>query len=205
MPTFDLRATLRSVPVLPVLVLHDPERAVGLARALVAGGLPVLEVTLRTPAALEAIRRMREVEGAIVGAGTITRPEELEAARDAGAAFGVSPGSTPALLAAARAVGWPFLPGVATASEAMAARDAGFSTLKFFPAVPAGGIPALKALAGPLPDLAFVPTGGIGAGDFRDFRALPSVLCVGGSWVAPQGAIEAGDWPRIEALARATL
>lgn len=199
-----LRQLLPTIPVLPVLEVWDVERAEDLARALVAGGLRVLEVTLRTPGALEAIRRMAAIEGAVVGAGTVTRPELIAAARDAGAAFGVSPGATPALLAAAREAAWPFLPGVATPSEAMAARDAGFDVLKFFPALAAGGVRMLKSLYGPLPDLAFCPTGGIDAANFREFLALPNVLCVGGSWVAPADAIAAGDWERIETLARAT-
>lgn len=200
----SLENLLRQVPVLPVLVVDEVEKAEALAMALVAGGLNVLEVTLRTPAALEVIRRMSRVAGAVVGAGTLTRPEDLAAAREAGALFGVSPGATPNLLAAAQAAAWPFLPGVATPSEAMVAREAGFRVLKFFPAVPAGGLKMLKALAGPLPDLLFCPTGGIDADNFREFRAQGNVVCVGGSWVAPAEAVKAGDWARITQLARAT-
>lgn len=203
-PLPPLRELLRQVPVLPVLVIDDPEIAVPLAEALAAGGLHLLEVTLRTPAALEAIRRIAALPGVVAGAGTITRPEDLAACRDAGARFGVSPGSTPRLLAAARDSGLPFLPGVATASEALAAREFGFDTLKFFPAVPAGGAAVLKSLAGPLPDLAFCPTGGIDAGNFRSFLELGNVLCVGGSWVAPADALARRDWGAITRLAQET-
>lgn len=200
----ELRRLLSLVPVLPVLVIDDAELAVPLAKALLDGGLNVLEVTLRTPAALEAISRMATVPGVVVGAGTVTRPADVAAAQAAGARFGVSPGATPRLLEAARDAGLPFLPGVATASEAMAARDAGYDTLKFFPAVPAGGAALLKALGGPLPDLAFCPTGGIDAGNFKTFRALPNVLCVGGSWVAPAEALARRDWAAITRLALET-
>ena len=203
-PRPSLRALLRQVPVLPVLVIDDAETAEPLARALLAGGLHVLEVTLRTPAALEAIRRMTRVEGVTVGAGTLTRVADLESARAAGASFGVSPGATRELLQAAPEIGLPFLPGVATPSEAMRARDLGFDTLKFFPAVPAGGTAMLKSIYGPLPDLAFCPTGGIDASNFQSFRALPNVLCVGGSWVAPADAIRKGDWTTITRLAEET-
>lgn len=200
----DLRRALQLVPVLPVLVIDDAEKAEPLAKALLDGGLNVLEVTLRTPAALEAIARMARVPGVVVGAGTLTRPGDFAAAREAGARFGVSPGAVPALLAAARESVLPFLPGVATASEAITARDAGFGLLKFFPAVPAGGAPYLKALGGPLPELAFCPTGGIDAGNFRSFRELPNVICVGGSWVAPADAVARGDWAAITRLALET-
>ena len=200
-----LRELLARAPVIPVLTLDDPDAAADLGRALVAGGLPVLEVTLRTPTALESIRRMAaEVEGAVVGAGTITRPSDLEAVAEAGGRFAVSPGLTPDLAQAAGDVDVPLLPGVMTPSEAMGARDRGFSTLKLFPARPAGGIALLKAMAGPLADLAFCPTGGISSNDFRDYLALPNVLCVGGSWVAPRDAIRAGDWQRITQLAAET-
>ena len=203
-PSRVLRELLAPVPVIPVLTIGDPDAAVPLARALIDGGLPVLEVTLRTPKALEAIRRIAaEVPGAEVGAGTVTRPAEVEAAaRAAGARFAVSPGLTPALAAAAREAELPLLPGVVTPSEALAARELGFTFLKLFPARAAGGPALLKSLAGPLPDLVFCPTGGIGAADFRDYLALKNVLCVGGSWVAPAAAVAAGDWPRITELAR---
>lgn len=203
-PRPSLRALLRQVPVLPVLVIDDAETAEPLAHALLAGGLHVLEVTLRTSAALEAIRRMARVEGITVGAGTLTRVADLESARAAGASFGVSPGATRELLHAATEIGLPFLPGIATPSEAMRARDLGFDTLKFFPAVPAGGTAMLKAINGPLPDLAFCPTGGIDGNNFRSFLALPNVLCVGGSWVAPAELVKNRDWATITRLAQET-
>lgn len=206
-PALQSHATLalcRLAPVIPVLVIEDLHHAVPLARALVAGGVRVLELTLRTPAALEAIARVAaEVEGAIVGAGTLTRPEDVEAVQRAGAVFGVSPGLTPELAAAARAGGLPLLPGVMTPSEVMAARGAGYSALKLFPAQQAGGIGMLKALGGPFPDLSFCPTGGINAATAPEFLALPNVVCVGGSWLTPADAVQAGDWARITALARA--
>ncbi len=200
----NLRERLHQVPVLPVLVIEDPEIAAPLAAALAAGGLTLLEVTLRTPAALEAIRRIAALPGVVAGVGTLTRPEDFAAARAAGARFGVSPGATPQLFAAARETGLPFLPGVATASEALAARAAGFDTLKLFPAVPAGGVALLKALAGPLPDLAFCPTGGLGPGNYRSFLELDNVVCVGGSWVAPANALARRDWETITRLAAET-
>ena len=189
--------------VLPVLKIERSEQAAPLARALLAGGLTVLEVTLRTEAALEAIRRIAtEVPEVVVGAGTVTRTRELDAVRDAGARFAVSPGFVPELARAARATDLPLLPGVMTPTEALAARDHGLDILKFFPAEAAGGMPMLKALRGPLPELTFCPTGGIGPANFRDYLALPNVVCVGGSWVAPQTAVQAGDWPTITDLAR---
>lgn len=188
-------------PVIPVITIDDPATAVPLAKALVAGGLPVLEITLRTPQALDAISAMAEVEGAIVGAGTIIRPEQFEQVRQAGALFVVTPGSTSALLATAADCGMPVLPGVMTPSEAMAALAHGFSHLKLFPAGPAGGIPLLKALAGPLPELRFCPTGGVGPDNLIDYLNLPNVLCAGGSWVAPTNKIRAGDWDGITELA----
>lgn len=201
----SIREMLTQAPVIPVLTIENPADAVPLAEALVAGGLTVLEVTLRTDAAIQAIHHMAEgVEGAVVGAGTVTSPEDLEAVIEAGAQFAVSPGLTTALGAAGADSPIPLLPGVMTPSEAMTAMDQGFSTLKFFPAGPAGGIPMLKALGGPLGDLAFCPTGGIGPDTFRDYLALPNVLCVGGSWVAPKDAVRAKDWQRITALALET-
>ncbi len=189
--------------VVPVLVLDDPGRAVDLAHALVAGGLPTLEVTLRTAAALAAVRRIRdEVPGARVGTGTVLNPDDLARSIDAGAIFAVSPGATPALLDAALGATIPLLPGAATASEAMVLLARGFSVLKFFPAVPAGGVAYLRSLGGPLPALRFCPTGGIGLSEAREFLALPSVVCVGGSWVAPPEAVRTGDWARVTALAR---
>lgn len=190
-------------PVVPVLVIDDAATAVPLAQALVAGGLPVLEVTLRTPAALEAIHTMAQVSGGIVGAGTLVTPQDVHAAKEAGAQFGVSPGATPALLAACEAEGLPLLPGAATATEAMALLERGYDMVKFFPAEASGGAPALKAIGAPLPQISFCPTGGVGPGNAGDYLALPNVLCVGGSWVAPADKVKAGDWDGITALARA--
>ncbi|MBL8571543.1 MAG: bifunctional 4-hydroxy-2-oxoglutarate aldolase/2-dehydro-3-deoxy-phosphogluconate aldolase [Phreatobacter sp.] len=200
----DARPLLAQSPVIPVLTISQVESAVPLARALVAGGLPVLEVTLRTAEALDAIREIsREVPGAIVGAGTITREEDIQPATAAGSQFLVSPG-TPAKLAAALAhVPVPVLPGAATASEAMALAELGFGVLKFFPAEPSGGVAFLKALQGPLPGLVFCPTGGIDAANAAAYLALRNVGAVGGSWVAPADAIASGDFRRIEDLARA--
>jgi len=194
---------MRIGPVIPVIVVEKIEHAVPLARALVAGGVRVLELTLRTPVALQAIEAIaHEVEGAIVGVGTITRAEDFDRSIKAGAVFGVSPGLTPALVAAARASALPLLPGVMTPSDVIAARAAGFSELKLFPAQQAGGIGMLRALAGPFPDVTFCPTGGVSAATAPDFLALPTVACVGGSWLTPRDAIDAGDWARITALAR---
>ena len=196
---------MRTGPVIPVIVIDRLQDAVPLARALVAGGVRVLELTLRTPVALQAIEAIvREVEGAIVGVGTITRAEDFDAALKAGARFGVSPGLTPALVAAAKDSALPLLPGVMTPSDVIAARAAGFTELKLFPAQQAGGIGMLKAMGGPFPDVSFCPTGGIAAATAADFLALPNVACVGGSWLTPQDAIAAGDWGRITALARET-
>ena len=194
---------LSQARVLPVLSIKRTASAVPLARALAAGGLRVLEVTLRTEAAIDAIRRIAtEVPEVTVGAGTVTRAREIDLVRDAGGRFAVSPGLVPELVQAARAADLPLLPGVMTPSEALAARDLGFGILKLFPADTAGGIPFLKALSGPLPDLAFCPTGGIGASSFRNYLELPNVVCVGGSWVAPATAVDAADWDRITELAR---
>jgi 2-dehydro-3-deoxyphosphogluconate aldolase / (4S)-4-hydroxy-2-oxoglutarate aldolase len=190
-------------PVIPVIVIERLEDAVPLAQALVEGGVRVLEVTLRTPVALKAIEAMaRSVPGAIVGAGTIRSAADAHAAQQAGAVFGVSPGYTAEVGAACRAAGLPLLPGVATASEVMAAQADGLSFLKFFPATAAGGIPLLKALAGPFPDVVFCPTGGISLQTAPDFLALPNVKVCGGSWLTPADAVKAGDWARITQLAR---
>jgi 2-dehydro-3-deoxyphosphogluconate aldolase/(4S)-4-hydroxy-2-oxoglutarate aldolase len=189
-------------PIIPVLVVQDAAQARPLAEALVAGGLPVLEVTLRTPAALDAIAAMAAVPGGAVGAGTLVTAADVSAAKAAGATFGVSPGATPELVAACIAEELPLLPGAATASEAMALLAQGYDMLKFFPAEAAGGARWLKSVAGPLPQVAFCPTGGITAGNARDYLALPNVPCAGGSWVAPAERVAAGDWPAIEALAR---
>ena len=191
-------------PVIPVIVIQRLQDAVPLARALVAGGVRVLEVTLRTPVALAAIEAIaRDVPEAIVGAGTLRSAADAHAARRAGSAFGVSPGYTAAVGAACREVGLPLLPGVATASEVMAAQADGLSFLKFFPATAAGGIPMLKALGGPFPDIVFCPTGGITLESAPQFLALPNVKVCGGSWLTPQDAVEAGDWERITRLAQA--
>lgn len=189
-------------PVIPVLILDDPEDALALGRALVAGGLPALEVTLRTPRAYDCIRALATLDGAIVGAGTVLDGVALAAAVEAGAQFLVSPGTSPKLLDAADRSPVPLLPGVATASEAMALFERGYERLKFFPAEAIGGVDHLKSLASPLPRLKFCPTGGIGPEKAARYLALPNVICVGGSWVAPSDAVAAGDFERIEKLAR---
>lgn len=195
---------LNASPVMPVIAIERLEDAVPLAKALVAGGIRVLEITLRTEHGLAAIRAITEaVPEAIVGVGTLTRPEEFGLARDAGASFGVSPGLTTALMKAALQSGLHLLPGVMTPSEAMAAREAGFLQLKLFPAVPAGGIGMLRALGGPLPDLMFCPTGGISQQTAAEFLACDNVVCVGGSWLTPRDVIADRDWAGITALAYA--
>jgi 2-dehydro-3-deoxyphosphogluconate aldolase/(4S)-4-hydroxy-2-oxoglutarate aldolase len=198
----QLRQILRRAPVVPVIVVHDVRHAVPLAEALCAGGLTVLEVTLRTPAALEAIRAMRRaVPDAVVGVGTITRPEHFRQAADAGAQFGVSPGLTRELADAAAGVDWPWLPGIMTPAELLQAQSLGYSTCKLFPAQQAGGVGMLKALHSVFPDAAFCPTGGVSRDNAADFLAQPNVLCVGGSWVAPSADIKANNWNAIRALA----
>ena len=188
-------------PVIPVLVIDDVESAVPLARALCRGGLTVLEVTLRTPAGLASIEHIAaEVPEAIVGVGTVLTRADLENSAKAGAQFAVTPGLTDAL---AEPGPVQLLPGAATASEILRAIEYGFRYLKFFPAVPAGGVEALKAFAGPFPEITFCPTGGVGAANAPDFLALANVICVGGSWIAPAAAVRSGDWARIESLARA--
>ncbi|TFW19452.1 bifunctional 4-hydroxy-2-oxoglutarate aldolase/2-dehydro-3-deoxy-phosphogluconate aldolase [Duganella callida] len=194
---------MRTSAVIPVIAIDEPEHAVPLAKALVAGGIRVLEVTLRTPHGLGAIKAMTAVEGAIVGVGTLTQPEEFAAARDAGAVFGVSPGLTPALIAAAKSSGLPLLPGVMTPSEVMVAREQGFKQLKLFPAVPAGGVGMLNGIAGPLPDVTFCPTGGISIETAPQFLKLKNVACVGGSWLTPKDLIANGEWDKITELAKA--
>ena len=194
----------KAVRVIPVLTILDTRVAVPLAKALVAGGLTILEITLRTPAALEAIRSIAaEVPGAHVGAGTVLTPQHAEQAIAAGSRFLVSPGATVRLLDAAEQWPIPLLPGTATASEAMAVLERGYRFAKFFPAEQSGGIPALKGLAAPLADLSFCPTGGIGADNRAAYLACPNVVCVGGSWVAPQKLIDAGRWDEITRLAQA--
>lgn len=200
----DIATIAARAPVIPVLTIDRMETAVPLAQALVKGGLPVLEITLRTEAALQALERIaREVPGAVVGAGTVLNGKQVEQVQRAGARFVVSPGCTAELAAAVSAAGVPFLPGVQTISEAMALADQGFNLLKFFPADIAGGTGWLKAAAAPLAGLRFCPTGGIGPETAPDYLALANVACVGGSWVAPKDAVADGDWGRIERLAAA--
>jgi 2-dehydro-3-deoxyphosphogluconate aldolase/(4S)-4-hydroxy-2-oxoglutarate aldolase len=195
-----LEQMMNLAPVVPVLVIDDVKDAVPLARALIAGGLPMLEVTLRTSCALECIRCIAgEVENAVVGAGTVLSPKDLQAAQAAGAQFAVSPGYTADL---SRSATIPLLPGVATPGEVMAAMEGGHRHLKLFPAEVVGGVGMLKALGGPLPQVQFCPTGGISAANAPDYLALPNVVCVGGSWVAPAKAVKDGEWQRIEALAK---
>ena len=195
-------AILRAAPVVPVLAIDDLDDAVPLARALVDAGLRVLEVTLRTPVALDAIRRMRDVDGAIVGAGTVLSTQDLAAVEAAGATFAISPGATDALYAAAKASSIPLLPGIATASELMRGLEHGWTRFKFFPAEASGGVAALKGFAGPFPQAKFCPTGGIDATKAPAYRALPNVLTVGGSWMVPGDALKTKDWGRIAAMAK---
>lgn len=198
-----LEPLLGRAPVIPVLTIDTVDTALPLARALAAGGLPLLEITLRTPAALDAIEVIAaEVEDAVVGAGTVLNPAQLEEVARRGAKFAVSPGVTERLLAAAKDIPVPLLPGTATASDVMRLLDHGYRFMKFFPAEPAGGRHYLKALASPLPEARFCPTGGIGLDNAGDYLSLPNVICVGGSWVAPADAVRASDWAKIEALAR---
>jgi len=197
---------LRQGPVVPVMVVNRLEQAVPLARALVAGDIRVLEITLRTAVAVEAIAAIRrEVPDAIVGAGTVTRGEELDAVASAGAVFAISPGLTAELLDAANRGPIPLIPGIATVSELMTGLARGYDHFKFFPAEAAGGVKMLKAFAGPFPRVVFCPTGGITADNYREYLAQANVACVGGSWIVPQGAIEAGDWARITTLAREAI
>jgi 2-dehydro-3-deoxyphosphogluconate aldolase/(4S)-4-hydroxy-2-oxoglutarate aldolase len=195
----NIDAIMRTAPVIPVIVIDDVDHAIPLAEALVAGGLRVLEVTLRTPAALSAIRAMKQVPGAIVGAGTVTGVADLNKALAAGAEFIVSPGLTDKLGKAAVAAGVPFLPGIANAGDIMRGLELGLDRFKFFPAMAAGGLPALKALAAPFGQCRFCPTGGISLENAAEWLAFDPVLCVGGSWVSPKGA---PDKAEIEALAR---
>ena len=197
---------LTRAPIIPVIVIERLEDAVPLAQALVDGGLPVLEVTLRSAVAMQAVREIAiSVSGASVGVGTVTRAEQFAAAKDAGAQFAVSPGLTDALAAASHDLEMPFLPGVFTPSDVMRAQERGYRALKLFPAQQAGGIAMLKALHGPLPEVRFCPTGGIGADDFTDYLALPNVACVGGSWVCPKSAVEKRDWEQVRRLASDAL
>jgi 2-dehydro-3-deoxyphosphogluconate aldolase/(4S)-4-hydroxy-2-oxoglutarate aldolase len=194
---------MRDAPVIPVIVLEDVAHAVPLARALVAGGIRMLEVTLRTPAALACIEAIaREVPDAVAGAGTVRSVADARAARDAGARFAVSPGYTSRVGLACRELGLPLLPGVATGSEIMAASEDGYTELKFFPAMQAGGPAMLKAWSGPFTDVRFCPTGGVSPANAKEFLSLPNVVCVGGSWLTPGDAVASGDWERITRLAR---
>ncbi len=198
-----LQPILTAAPVVPVLTIEDIGTAVPLARALVKGGLPAIEITLRTAAALDAVRAVAaEVEGAFAGVGTVLGAAHLKQAQASGAVFAVCPGASPGLLDAAAQCPVPLLPGAATASEAMTLCERGYEILKFFPAGPAGGVAYLKSLAAPLPGIRFCPTGGVSLQNAPDYLTLGNVICVGGSWVAPQEAIAAGDWQRIEQLAR---
>ncbi|MGW2303416.1 bifunctional 4-hydroxy-2-oxoglutarate aldolase/2-dehydro-3-deoxy-phosphogluconate aldolase [Streptomyces sp. NPDC001809] len=200
---FDLAPEVPSVPVVPVVVIEDAADAVPLARALVAGGLPLVEVTLRTPAALDAVRAIAdEVPGAIVGVGTVVTAAGVADAVGAGARFLVSPGWTERLLGAMRDSGLPFLPGVSTTSEVVALLEQGVTDMKFFPAEAAGGAPYLKSLAGPLPQARFCPTGGVSLASAPAYLSLPNVGCVGGTWMLPPDALAARDWARVETLAR---
>ncbi|TRD18890.1 bifunctional 4-hydroxy-2-oxoglutarate aldolase/2-dehydro-3-deoxy-phosphogluconate aldolase [Palleronia caenipelagi] len=195
-------AICRLAPVVPVLVVHDAAHAQPLAQALVDGGLPALEVTLRTPAALDVIAEMAKVEGGTVGAGTLLTPEDVQRAVDAGAKFGVSPGATDRLLDACEEAGLPLLPGAATSTEAMRLLERGYTVQKFFPAEANGGAKALKAIGAPLPQIRFCPTGGVSLANAPDYLGLSNTLCVGGSWVAPSDKVQTGDWDGITALAR---
>ncbi|MEM8869252.1 MAG: bifunctional 4-hydroxy-2-oxoglutarate aldolase/2-dehydro-3-deoxy-phosphogluconate aldolase [Pseudomonadota bacterium] len=196
--TLDVAAL---APIIPVLVVKDIDHARPLAEALVSGGLPALEVTLRTAGALDAIAAMAQVPGGVVGAGTLLTPGDVKNAKAAGAKFGVSPGATETLIDACEAEGLPLIAGAATASEAMALLERGYEFLKFFPAEASGGAPALKSLGGPLPQIKFCPTGGVSPGNVGSYLSLANVVCAGGSWVAPQAAMDEGDWDRIQGLA----
>jgi 2-dehydro-3-deoxyphosphogluconate aldolase / (4S)-4-hydroxy-2-oxoglutarate aldolase len=198
-----IREVLKLAPVIPVLTVEKLEHAAPLAKALYAGGLKVLEITLRTPVALDVIEAMRKAApDAIVGAGTLVKPADFKSAADAGAQFAVTPGLTPQLAEAASQVSYPLLPGIITPGEILQALQFGYDTLKFFPAQPAGGIPMLQAFAGPFANVAFCPTGGISRDTAPSFLKLRNVLCVGGSWVAPAALVNSGDWAGVEALAR---
>jgi len=197
----NVRELMQVAPVIPVLVIDDVAHAKPLAEALVAGGLRVLEVTLRTPVALEAIRTMADVKGALVGVGTALDGDDLKKAQDHGATFAVSPGFTTELGKAANAINMPLLPGIMTPADIMRARDGGFTELKFFPASQAGGSQLLKAFSGPFTDTVFCPTGGISVETAPDYLSMNNVLCVGGSWVAPRAMMQSGDWAGITALA----
>ncbi|MGZ5050016.1 MAG: bifunctional 4-hydroxy-2-oxoglutarate aldolase/2-dehydro-3-deoxy-phosphogluconate aldolase [Methylobacter sp.] len=197
---------LNTCPVMPVMVIQDLEDAVPLARALVEGGIKVLEITLRTPIALDAIKQIsQEVQGAIVGAGTITTPEQLAAAEQAGAVFAISPGLTPRLLEAANSGNIVLIPGVSTLSELMLGMEYGLDHFKFFPAEAAGGIPMLKSIAGPIPGVTFCPTGGISPENYNSYLQLSNVACVGGSWLAPVDVVKSKNWTKVTELAKQAI
>jgi len=190
-------------PVVPVLVINDVEKAVPLAKALMEGGIKVLEVTLRTPAAIDVIKRIAdEVPDSLIGAGTVTNAQQLKAVVEAGAKFAISPGMTADLLKAGMDADIPLIPGISSTSDLMKGKDAGYTHMKFFPAEASGGVKAIKSISGPFPDVTFCPTGGIGPNNYNDYLALKNVKCVGGSWLAPDDAIESGDWARITQLAK---
>ncbi|MEQ1528534.1 MAG: bifunctional 4-hydroxy-2-oxoglutarate aldolase/2-dehydro-3-deoxy-phosphogluconate aldolase [Methylococcales bacterium] len=200
------KEVLNAGPVMPVMVIQNLDDAVPLAQALVAGGIKVLEITLRTPCALDAIRLISEqVKDAIVGAGTITNPTQLKAAEDAGAVFAISPGLTPTLLAAANAGNIALIPGISTLSELMLGMEYGLDHFKFFPAENVGGIPMLKAISGPIPSVTFCPTGGISPENYNAYLQLSNVACVGGSWLAPADAVKAKNWARVTELAKQAI
>ena len=197
---------LTAGPVMPVMVIQNLDDAVPLAKALVAGGIQVLEITLRTPIALEAIKLIsQEVKEAIVGAGTIANPAQLQAAEDAGALFAISPGITTSLLTAAQSGNIALIPGIATLSELMLGMENGLNYFKFFPAEAAGGVPLLKAISGPFPNAVFCPTGGISPGNYNEYLHLPNVACVGGSWLAPQAVVNEKNWAKVTELAKKAL
>ncbi|MGB1156594.1 MAG: bifunctional 4-hydroxy-2-oxoglutarate aldolase/2-dehydro-3-deoxy-phosphogluconate aldolase [Alphaproteobacteria bacterium] len=191
-----------AAPVIPVVVIEDASKAADLARALVAGGLPCIEITLRTDAALDALKAVSAVEGAIPGVGTVVTPDQMQAAKDAGARFAVSPGHTPRLLDAAEAMGMPYLPGAATPAEMQGLMERGYRNLKFFPAEASGGAAYLKNFASVFRSIRFCPTGGVSPSNMAAYLSLPNVDVVGGSWIAPKGAVEAGDWDELTALAK---
>lgn len=199
-------AIFEAGPVVPVLVIHDVNAAVPLAKALMAGGIKVLEVTLRTPAAIDVIKRIaQEVPDALIGAGTVTNAQQLKEVTEAGAKFAISPGMTADLLKAGMEGSIPLIPGISSISDLMKGKDAGYHYMKFFPAEASGGVKAIKSISGPFPDVKFCPTGGIGPDNYLDYLALPNVMCVGGSWLAPDDAIENGEWDRITQLAKQAI
>lgn len=200
---YTVEEVFATSPIVPVLVIHDLAHAVPLAKALIAGGISVLEVTLRTPVALDVIKLIAtELPEAMIGAGTVTNAEQLQAVTDAGAKFAISPGMTAELLKAGQAGSIPLIPGISSTSDLMKGKDAGYTHLKFFPAEAVGGVKAIKSISGPFPDMVFCPTGGISPSNYLTYLALPNIPCVGGSWVAPDDMVQNGDWAGITRLAR---